>query len=107
MVIKKFKLIFFVPVENAKKVKDAIFKSGAGKMGNYSHCSFETEGLGQFMPLSGSQPHIGTQKKVSIVKELKVELLCTENQIKSAIEALIEAHPYEEPAFEVYQLYSF
>lgn len=100
-----FKLIFFVPVEAAEKVKSAIFETGAGKIGNYSHCSFETKGFGQFKPLPGSNPTIGNHNEIERVQELKVEILCTPNQLEAAINSLKEYHPYEEPAYEVYALH--
>ena len=102
-----FKLVFFVPLDDAEKVKSAIFKTGAGSIGNYSHCSFETQGVGQFKPLSGSNPAIGKQDHLERVTELRVEILCTQNQIQLAVDALKISHPYEEPAYEVYKLESF
>lgn len=97
----KFKLIFYVPVKDSEKVKEAIFSIGAGTIGNYSHCSWETTGQGQFKPLVGSNPTIGKQNEVEFVEEKRVEILCTKNNIRQAVSAMKEAHPYEEPAYEV------
>jgi hypothetical protein len=102
--MKRFKLIFFVPKQSANFVKDAIFKTGAGKMGNYSHCCFETSGVGQFKPLSGATPTIGSVDNVERVEELKIEILVLENQMKPALKALKNSHPYEEIAFEIIKL---
>jgi hypothetical protein len=101
MGVKVYKLIFYVPGSSAESVKNSIFLTGAGAIGNYSNCSWETEGIGQFMPLVGSTPVIGSQGLVERVAELRVEILCTEETVKPAIKALKSAHPYEEPAYEV------
>ena len=96
-----YKLVFYVPVRDADSVKNSIFLTGAGQIGNYSNCSWETEGIGQFKPLSGSNPSIGSQNELERVAELRVEILCEVHNIKSAIKALKSSHPYEEPAYEV------
>lgn len=99
-----FKLIFFVPTSDAHKVKEAIFKTGAGSLGKYSHCSFESKGIGQFKPLAGSSPTIGAVGQLERVEELRVEILCSPENIQAAVGALKSSHPYEEPAFEVYKV---
>lgn len=99
-----YKLCFFVPVENAEKVKDAVFLTGAGRIGCYDQCSWESLGTGQFRPLSGSKPAIGQIDEIEKVQELKVELVCSDECIKQAVSALKQAHPYEEPAYEVFRL---
>ena len=99
-----YKLIFFVPINSATVVKDAIFSTGAGSLGNYSHCSFESKGVGQFKPLAGSSPSIGSIDEIERVDELKIEILCSENNIKEAIQSLKISHPYEEVAYEVYKV---
>ncbi|ANO32732.1 NGG1p interacting factor NIF3 [Vibrio breoganii] len=98
------KIIFFVPVDNAEAVKDALFDAGAGKIGDYDRCCFQTEGQGQFRPLADANPHIGNHGEVERLKELKIELVCDDRYIRQSIEALLEAHPYEEAAFEVYDM---
>ncbi len=102
-----FKLIFFVPVDDAPGVKGALFDLGLGRLGNYDRCSFETQGIGQFRALDGANPSVGELMKVEKVTELKVEMLCPESLISLAIEALKKAHPYEVPAYEVYRLEEF
>ena len=96
-----FKLIFYVPESAVEKVKSAVFATGAGTLGNYSSCSWQTMGVGQFKPLEGANPAIGSKNIVERVEEFRVEILCSESQIKPAITALKAAHPYEEVAFEV------
>ncbi len=85
-------------------MKQAIFATGAGSLGNYAQCSWQTLGVGQFLPLDGANPTIGEVDSVERVSEWRVEILCTAETIKTAVTALKNAHPYEEPAFEVYAL---
>lgn len=96
-----YKLIFYVPKDKAQKVKEAIFETGAGRIGNYSHCAWETLGRGQFKPLSGANPAIGSVGAVEFVEELRVEVLCLKDQVRSAVSAMKSAHPYEEVAYEI------
>lgn len=102
-----YKIVFYVPKNDAENVKDSIFSAGAGKIGNYDSCSFETEGIGQFRPLKGSNPTIGAHNKVEKVVELKVETICKKNDLTAVIEALKSSHPYEEPAIDVFELINF
>lgn len=99
-----YKLVFFVPLNNAKAVKEAVFSTGAGRLGDYEACCFETRGMGQFRPLAGANPHIGQVGELEEVEEVKVELVCEERLIHTAVAALRAAHPYEEPAFDVWKL---
>lgn len=99
-----YKLAFFVPVDAAEAVKEAVFSSGAGRIGDYEACCFQTRGTGQFRPLDGADPHIGQVGELERVEELKVELVCADALIRDAIAALRAAHPYEEPAYEVWKL---
>lgn len=99
------KLIFFVPEANVEAVKQAVFDVGAGRLGDYDHCSWQALGTGQFRPLEGANPHLGDVGAVERVDEYRVETLVDENVIDAVIEALIQAHPYEEPAWEVVKLW--
>lgn len=101
-----YKLVFYVPKPDADSVKEAIFQTGAGSLGNYSRCSFEVEGVGQFMPNSQANPTIGSSNELARVEELKVEILCTEKNISKAVAALRKNHPYEEPAYEILKVYN-
>lgn len=102
-----YKLSFFVPESHVEEVKQAVFLTGAGRIGDYDQCCWQTLGAGQFRPLSGSQPFIGEQGEVTRVAELKVELVCADEYICAAVVALKAAHPYEEPAYEVMRLEAF
>jgi hypothetical protein len=92
-------LIFYVPLTHAEKVKEAVFRAGAGQLGNYDCCSWETRGVGQFRALAGATPYIGEVGEVEKVEELKVELFCQESVLLEVIQALKVTHPYETPAF--------
>lgn len=99
-----YKLAFFVPSTYVEQVKDAVFAAGAGQMGDYQACSWQTLGQGQFKPMANATPFIGKQGRLEKVEEYRVEMLCKAQHIHAAIEALKTAHPYEEPAFEAWRL---
>ena len=94
-----YMLFFLVPETHLESVKHAIFKTGAGQIGNYQHCAWQTLGEGQFMPLAGSSAFIGEINQLEKVAEYKVEIACQGAQLKAAIHALKQAHPYETPAY--------
>lgn len=102
-----YKLCFYVPEENLQEVKDALFTVGAGKIGDYDSCCWQVLGQGQFRPLEQSNPHIGSHGQVETLAEWKVEMVCSDQLIKLAVDVLKAAHPYEEVAYEVYQLADF
>jgi hypothetical protein len=102
-----YKLNYFVPAEAKEKTKNALFAIGVGRFNNYEKCSFETKGMGQFKPIHGANPYIGTKGKVEYVQEYKVEMICSDELIKKAVKTLKEAHPYEEVAYEVIRLEDF
>ena len=98
------KLVTFVPATHLEKVRQDLFNAGAGNIGNYSQCSFINEGLGSFKPNEFSNPFSGTKGELSIENETRLEVIfetINENQI---ISALKQNHPYEEVAYDVYQL---
>lgn len=99
-----FKLCFYVPKTDLETVKAAIFAAGAGRIGDYDQCAWQCDGEGQYRPLEGSNPTLGTHHKVHHVAEYKVETVCQDEYVQTVIEALCEAHPYEEPAYQVWQL---
>jgi hypothetical protein len=99
-----YKLSFFVPQDWLEAVKSALFKVGAGRIGNYDQCCWQVKGQGQFRPLAGSAPAIGDQNALTVLEEWKVELVCEDALIKATVNALKVAHPYEEVAYEVMQL---
>ena len=101
-----YKLCFYVPVSHLEAVKAAVFAAGAGRVGDYDNCSWQVLGIGQFRPLAGSKPFLGQQDELEQVDEYRVEMVCAAQYVKAAIMALQEAHPYEEPAWDVVALVS-
>lgn len=99
-----FKLGLYVPVSHLERVKEALFAAGAGRIGNYEACCWQCPGQGQFRPLSGSQPFVGTAGRTETVEEYRVEMVCEDALLPRALAALRAAHPYEEPAFDVIRL---
>ncbi len=95
------KLSTYVPVKNAEKVRKALFKAGAGQLGNYSNCSFNTEGLGSFMGNESSNPVIGKKGEISFEKEIQIGVTFHKHVQSSVLKALFSSHPYEEIAYEV------
>nr|WP_320136680.1 NGG1p interacting factor NIF3 [uncultured Amphritea sp.] len=102
-----YKLAFFVPDESLEAVKQAVFMSGAGRIGQYECCCWQVKGIGQFRPLPGSHPHIGRVNTLEQLPEWRVELVCEDQLIAAAVAALKQAHPYEEVAYDVWQLADF
>lgn len=102
-----YKLNYFVPEEAKEATKQALFDIGVGRYDNYECCSFETIGTGQFKPIDNANPHIGELDKIERVQEYKVEMICSDELIKKAVETLKEAHPYEEVAYEVFKMEEF
>lgn len=96
-----YKLTVFIPEAALEPVKSALFAAGAGTIGDYEQCCWQVQGVGQFMPLAGSAPHIGTHDKLEEVDEWRVEMVVATANIARVIEALKQAHPYETPAYDV------
>lgn len=101
-----YKLAFFVPEAHKESVKQAIFATGAGRIGNYDCCCWEVQGMGQFRALQGANPFIGQPGALETVAEFRVELVCEDHLIAAAVAALRSVHPYEEPAFDAWRLES-
>lgn len=104
---KIVKIVTFCPRDSADKVRLAIGRAGGGVIGNYSHCAFLTAGHGYFLPMEGASPAIGQVGEIEQVEEYKIEFVCEQEKAKAVIEALKEAHPYEEMPVEVYPLLDF
>lgn len=101
---KLYKVVVFVPRGYEDAVRDAMAGEGAGWIGNYSHCTFQAAGTGTFKPLEGSNPFIGTQGRVEMVDEFRLETIVPEGILKKVISAMLKAHPYEEVAYDIYEL---
>lgn len=99
-----FKLVVFVPAGHEDALRQALSESGAGWIGNYSHCTFQSLGEGTFMPREGTDPFIGSYGKLEKVEELRLETIVPASLRRVALEALLAAHPYEEAAYDIYPL---
>lgn len=103
---KSYRLVVFVPVDAVTTVAEAVFAAGAGAMGNYSKCSFQSTGTGTFLPLPGAKPAIGKRGNFESVPEVRFETVVGADKLEAVIAALREAHPYETPAFDVLKLHN-
>lgn len=101
---KFLKIVVFVPVTHADKVREALAISGAGHIGNYDYCSFSLKGVGRFRPLEGSQPFIGESGKVEEVEEERIETICPREKLDEVLAEIKKVHPYEEPVIDLYPL---
>jgi hypothetical protein len=100
------KLVVFVPREALNEVREALFAAGAGRIGNYEHCSWYGEGTGTFLGGEGTSPNVGQPGREERVAELRLETVFPAERQDQVLAALKGAHPYEEPAFDVYELVS-
>jgi hypothetical protein len=98
------KIVVFVPLTHADRVRQALGEAGAGKLGHYSFCSFSTRGIGRFKPNAKANPAIGQVGKLEEVEEERIEVICERNNLQKAIDAIKSVHPYEEVALDVYPL---
>jgi hypothetical protein len=98
------KLVVFVPADALDAVRDAVFEAGAGRIGDYERCSWYTEGTGTFLGGEGTSPALGEKGREERVSELRLETVFPADRHDDVIAALRSAHPYEEPAFDVYAL---
>lgn len=106
MVMDKVKIVVFVPKTHTDVVRQAIGEAGAGKIGNYSHCSYSVDGVGRYIPLERAHPHIGKVGKFESVKEERIECVCDRVKAKEIISSIKKVHPYEEVALDIYPLLS-
>ena len=98
------KLVVFVPREALDTVRDAVFAAGAGRIGEYERCSWYTQGTGTFLGGEGTDPSVGEKGREQRVAELRLETVFPEERQAEVVDALRRAHPYEEPAFDIYPL---
>lgn len=98
------KLVTFIPVEYAEKVREAVFSAGAGNIGNYDSCGYNTEGLGSFRGNESTNPFVGEKGKIHFEKEVRFETIFPGFLQHHIIQALTETHPYEEVAYDIYPL---
>jgi len=101
-----FKLVYFVPEEARDATREACFAAGGGRIGNYERCSWFVTGTGTFLPREGADPAIGEVGEEEQVRECRVELVVPEDRLEAVLDALREAHPYEEVALDLYRLHA-
>jgi hypothetical protein len=102
--MKQYKIVVFVPETHAAQLREAMGNAGAGRIGNYSHCTFSVKGVGRFRPDADANPTIGEVGKLEAVEEERIETVCSEARLMDVLKAIRNAHPYEEPATDVYPL---
>ena len=98
------KLVVFVPREALDPLRDALFAAGAGRIGDYQRCSWYTAGTGTFLGGEATTPTVGERGREERVAELRLETVFPEESQNEVLAALRSAHPYEEPAFDIYPL---
>ena len=99
---KRYKIVVYAPELAAEDLRFAMGEAGAGTIGNYSHCMFTTKGESQFLPGEGADPVVGNVGELTKVEEYRIETLCDAAHLAAVVAAIRKAHPYEEPAFDVY-----
>ncbi|SCZ77141.1 Nif3-like dinuclear metal center hexameric protein [Acidaminobacter hydrogenoformans] len=99
-----FKLAVYVPEHDTEAVAKAMFESGAGHLGAYAECSFSAQGTGTFLPLEGAKPAIGAVNVREQVAERKLEVLVPQQAVRAVVKAMLETHPYEVPAYDLWPL---
>jgi dinuclear metal center YbgI/SA1388 family protein len=102
--VSEVKLVVFVPQASLERVADAIFEAGAGHIGDYSRCSYRLSGQGTFFGGDSTNPTIGERGRMEFVDEVRLESVVDAKKLPAVIRAMIEGHPYEEPAYDIYPL---
>lgn len=100
------KLVTYVPIAQKEVVQAALFASGCGFIGNYDSCSFQSEGSGTFRALQGANPYCGNVNELHHEPEVRIETILPAFRKGAVVRALLEAHPYEEPAFDLFSLHN-
>ena len=98
------KIVIYIPATHADKMRQVLSDAGAGNIGNYDSCSFSAKGIGCFRGKEGSNPTIGEPGQLESVEEERIETVCYERDVEAVLDAVRAAHPYEEPAIDVYPL---
>lgn len=104
MNLTNLKIVVYVPTTHANQIREALAQAGAGNIGNYDYCSFSTTGTGRFRPQAGANPHVGNLNQIEEVAEERIETIAPKEKLPQIITAIKAAHPYEEPAIDVYPL---
>lgn len=102
--VSMMKLAVFVPIDEASKMREVLGEAGAGRQGNYINTSYSVNGMGRFTPVGDANPAIGSLGKAEAVQETRLEVIFPETKKDTVLQAMLEAHSYEEPAYDVYRL---
>ncbi|MBL7129178.1 MAG: hypothetical protein ISS16_09375 [Ignavibacteria bacterium] len=100
--INKKKVAVYVPLQHVDKLTFEMGNAGAGIIGNYDLCSFRMKGLGTFRPNQRSNPYSGKKNQLSFEEEVRLEMECNKEELEGVLDAMLESHPYDEVAYEVY-----
>ena len=98
-------IVITVPETHADVVRAAMGRAGAGKVGDYSYCSYSVKGIGRFMPNKGSNPYLGKEDVLEEVVEERIETVCNRSALEHVLEEIKKAHPYEETVIDIYPVY--
>jgi len=102
-----YKIGVYLPESHLETVKTAMFENGAGRYDKYGRCSWQVLGTGQFKPAANASPHIGTPGSLETTAEYRLEMICEESCIREVLEAMLSAHPYEVPAYDVIEIKTY
>lgn len=97
-------IVVFAPIESGDAIRAAFATAGAGSIGEYAACSFSATGTGRFLPSENAEPYLGAKGELAEVKEVRIECVTTRRAARKAVEAMLAAHPYEEPAYHIYPI---
>ncbi len=102
--IKKYKITVFCPDSHIEKISKVMSAAGAGVISKYSECSFRLKGKGTFRGGKGTNPFMGKKGKLETVDEIRLEMICDAENLNRAVNAMLKTHPYEEPAYDIYEV---
>ncbi|MEJ5306077.1 MAG: Nif3-like dinuclear metal center hexameric protein [Ignavibacteria bacterium] len=100
----QYKLVTFVPETYVSNLINKLSEAGAGVIGNYTHCSYQLKGKGTFFGLENTNPAVGVKGKLEEVEEIRLEMIFEKWNLNKVLKALLDNHPYEEPAYDIYPL---
>lgn len=98
-------IVITVPETHASIVREAMGRAGAGKVGDYSYCSYSVKGIGRFRPDKGAHPYLGKEGVLEEVVEERIETVCSLDVLEQVIEEIKKAHPYEEMVIDIHPVY--
>lgn len=98
-------IVITVPETHADAVREAMGRAGAGRIGDYSYCSFSVKGIGRFIPNKGSNPYLGKEDVLTEVVEERIETVCNRLVLEHVLEEIKKAHPYEETVIDIFPVY--